>query len=132
MEQAAHELPPTAATGAATCPRHRDDNRKPASYTSRMITQPIEAASAPRTALPGFVVAVAILLAGLAVAFTLGRYPIGLADVFDVLMARLTGRAPTVSPAVESVILQVRGPRVLAAALIGAALAVAGTAFQGL
>ena len=32
----------------------------------------------------------------------------------------------------ENVILQVRGPRVLAAALVGAALAVAGTAFQGL
>ena len=29
-------------------------------------------------------------------------------------------------------ILQVRGPRVLAAVLVGAALAVAGTAFQGL
>ena len=36
------------------------------------------------------------------------------------------------TPAVESVILQVRGPRVLAAVLVGAALAVAGTAFQGL
>ena len=34
--------------------------------------------------------------------------------------------------AVENVILQVRGPRVLAALLVGAALAVAGTAFQGL
>ena len=34
--------------------------------------------------------------------------------------------------AVENVIWQVRGPRVLAAALVGAALAVAGTAFQGL
>jgi iron complex transport system permease protein len=37
-----------------------------------------------------------------------------------------------VPPAIESVVLQVRGPRVLSAALIGAALAVAGTAFQGL
>jgi iron complex transport system permease protein len=37
-----------------------------------------------------------------------------------------------VPPAVENVILQVRGPRVLAAALVGGALAVAGTAFQGL
>jgi iron complex transport system permease protein len=37
-----------------------------------------------------------------------------------------------VPAAVENVIWQVRGPRVLAAALIGAALAVAGTAFQGL
>src|SRR5690606_12195931 len=37
-----------------------------------------------------------------------------------------------VPAAAESVILHVRGPRVLAAAMVGAALAVAGTAFQGL
>ena len=35
-------------------------------------------------------------------------------------------------PAVENVILHIRGPRVIAAVLVGAALAVAGTAFQGL
>ena len=40
--------------------------------------------------------------------------------------------APDLPAAMENVILQVRGPRVIAAALIGAALAVAGTAFQGL
>ena len=49
------------------------------------------------------------------------------------VVARLTGRPTTASPAVENVvILQVRGPRVVAAVLVGAALAVAGTAFQGL
>src|SRR6516165_6496815 len=85
-----------------------------------------------RSALPGFAIALIILLAGLAVAFTLGRYPIGLGDVLDVLAAKLTGRAPSVPGAVENVILQVRGPRVIAALLVGAALAVAGTAFQGL
>jgi iron complex transport system permease protein len=37
-----------------------------------------------------------------------------------------------VSPAVEAVVLQIRGPRVVAAVLAGSALAVAGTAFQGL
>src|SRR6476646_4411485 len=85
-----------------------------------------------RSALPGFTIALIVLLAGLAFAFTLGRYPIGLADVIDVLASKLTGRAPSVPGAVENVILQVRGPRVIAAVLVGAALAVAGTAFQGL
>jgi len=85
-----------------------------------------------RSATPGFLIALVILFAGLALAFTVGRYPIGLGDVLDVLLAKLTGRASGVSPAVENVILQVRGPRVLAAVLVGAALAVAGTAFQGL
>ncbi len=48
------------------------------------------------------------------------------------LAAHLTGRPAAVPPAVENVVLLVRGPRVLAAVMVGAALAVAGTAFQGL
>src|SRR5712671_7318844 len=85
-----------------------------------------------RSALPGLGVALAILAAGLITAFTVGRYPVSLTELIDVLAAHLTGRPSSVSPAVENVILQVRGPRVLAAVLVGAALAVAGTAFQGL
>jgi iron complex transport system permease protein len=85
-----------------------------------------------RRALPGFTIALAVLVAGLLLAFMLGRYPISLGEIIDVLAARLTGSEPHVSAAVETVILNVRGPRVLAAALVGAALAIAGTAFQGL
>ena len=85
-----------------------------------------------RSALPGLAIATAVLIAGLLLAFTVGRYPVSLADLLNVLSAKLTGYRADVTPAVESVILQVRGPRVLAAALVGAALAVAGTAFQGL
>jgi len=85
-----------------------------------------------RSAIPGFAIASVILIASLALALTLGRYPLTLGDVIDVLGAKLTGRPAHVPSAVENVILQVRGPRVLAAALVGAALAVAGTAFQGL
>ena len=47
-------------------------------------------------------------------------------------MEQAQRRAVGVSPATEAVILQVRGPRVVAAFLVGAALAIAGTAFQGL
>ena len=85
-----------------------------------------------RPALPGLAIATAALVAGLLLAFTVGRYPVSLGELFNVLMAKVTGQAPETSAAVQSVILQVRGPRVLAAALVGAALAVAGTAFQGL
>src|ERR1700730_19326307 len=84
-----------------------------------------------RSALHGLTIALIVLRAGLGFAHALGRYPIGLADVIDVLASKLTGRAPSVPGAVENVILQVRGPRVIAAVLVGAALAVAGTAFQG-
>ena len=85
-----------------------------------------------RSALPGLAIAVLVLIAGLLLAFTVGRYPVSLGDLVTVLTAKLTGHAPQVPAAVQSVILQVRGPRVLAACMVGAALAVAGTAFQGL
>ena len=85
-----------------------------------------------RSALPGLAIATAVLIAGLLLAFTVGRYPVSLGDLLTVLLAKVTGQTADVPTAVQSVVLQVRGPRVLAAALVGAALAVAGTAFQGL
>jgi iron complex transport system permease protein len=85
-----------------------------------------------RSFLPGLIIALGVLVLGLVVAFTVGRYPVSLAELADVLLSRLTGRASTAPPAVENVVLLVRGPRVVAAVLVGAALAVAGTAFQGL
>lgn len=85
-----------------------------------------------RSSIPGFLISFAVLLAALLLAFTVGRYPINLGDLFGVIAGKLTGHAPNVPPAVENVIWQVRGPRVIAASLVGAALAVAGTAFQGL
>src|SRR4249919_2460997 len=82
--------------------------------------------------LPGLIIALGVLALGLVVAFTVGRYPVTLAELADVLLSRVTGRPSTAPAAVENVVLLVRGPRVLAAVMVGAALAVAGTAYQGL
>jgi iron complex transport system permease protein len=84
------------------------------------------------SALPGLTIALIVLAAGLVVAFTIGRYPVSLAELLDVLWSRALGRAPSAPAAVENVVLLVRGPRVVAALLVGSALAVAGAAFQGL
>ncbi len=72
------------------------------------------------------------LCAALALAFSLGRFPVAPGDVAAVLWARLSGGTASVEPVVETVVLSVRGPRVLAALLVGAALAASGAAFQGL
>src|SRR4029077_8507870 len=85
-----------------------------------------------RRFLPGLLIALGVLALGLLVAFTVGRYPVTLAELIEVLVSRLMGRAASVPRAVENVVLLVRGPRVVAAVLVGGALAVAGTAFQGL
>jgi iron complex transport system permease protein len=80
----------------------------------------------------GLLIAFAVLIAGLLLAVTVGRYPVSLGDLLHLVIAKLCGRTPDVPAAVQNVIWLVRGPRVLAAALVGAALSVAGTAFQGL
>jgi iron complex transport system permease protein len=85
-----------------------------------------------RSSVSGQIVALAVLISALLIAFAVGRYPISPGDVVSVIAAKLTGSTPDVPAAAVDVILHVRGPRVLAAVLIGAALAVAGTAFQGL
>jgi iron complex transport system permease protein len=85
-----------------------------------------------RSFAPGLLIALAVLIAALLLALTVGRYPAGLGDLLDFIAAELTGHAANSPPAAIEVLLHVRGPRVLAAVLVGAALAVAGTAFQGL
>jgi len=85
-----------------------------------------------RSAAPGFLIAFAVLVAGLLLAFMVGRYPVSFGDLVHVIGAKVGVGAAGVPPAVDNVIWQVRGPRVVAAALVGAALAIAGTAFQGL
>ena len=52
--------------------------------------------------------------------------------MFEIIAAKIFGYPSDLPAAAVNVILQVRGPRVLIAVLVGAALAVAGTAFQGL
>jgi iron complex transport system permease protein len=85
-----------------------------------------------RSPVLGQLAALAVLTVALVLAFAVGRYPVSLSDVLTVLAAKLTGGASDVPAAAADVILHIRGPRVFAAVLIGAALAVAGTAFQGL
>jgi iron complex transport system permease protein len=73
-----------------------------------------------------YALAALALLALTALAFAVGRYPVSPGEV----LAALAGQAA--DPTVNAVVLQVRGPRVLAALLVGAALAAAGTAYQGM
>jgi iron complex transport system permease protein len=73
-----------------------------------------------------YLVAGAALIALTLVAIAVGRYPVSLSDLVSLAMGQ------SVPANVETVVLQVRGPRVLAALLVGAALGAAGTAYQGM
>ncbi|MBE7249436.1 FecCD family ABC transporter permease [Methylobacterium sp. A49B] len=80
----------------------------------------------------------ATLLSGLAVlalallSLAVGKYPVGLEHLADVLGHRLLGLPARAPAAVETVVMQVRLPRVVAALVVGAALSAAGATYQGL
>ena len=61
-----------------------------------------------------------------------GRYPVPLPDVAALLSAKLLGLTSSVDPTAQTVVLQVRLPRVLGALVVGAGLAAAGATYQGL
>ena len=61
-----------------------------------------------------------------------GRYPVPLADVFSLLLAKALGLSSAVDATAQTVVLQVRLPRVLGALVVGAGLAAAGATYQGL
>lgn len=88
----------------------------------------------PRLIRPNFALLATICatLALIALAFTTGRYNISTADVITLLWSKLTGGAHSLPSATETVIWQLRAPRIFAAVLVGAALGAAGAAYQTL
>jgi iron complex transport system permease protein len=80
----------------------------------------------------GFLLACVLLVALVMVAFSVGRFPVSPTQLLALLWAKLQGVPSGLPASVETVVFRVRGPRVLSAIAIGATLAAAGTAYQGL
>ncbi len=76
--------------------------------------------------------AVAGLIGIITIAFSVGRYPVAFVDLLRVVWNWLGGAPHGLDPTIETVVLQIRGPRVIAALLVGASLAAAGAAYQNL
>jgi iron complex transport system permease protein len=75
----------------------------------------------------GLAVALALLIVAAAL---IGAYPLTLTDIAEALLRRLSGSPPRGQ--IDTVLFEVRLPRVLAAVIVGAALAAAGAAYQTL
>jgi iron complex transport system permease protein len=87
----------------------------------------------PSWAAAGLALGLASPLVAALLALTLGFYPISVADVARVVASAVVPSAADGVPEVARLlVLEVRLPRVLAALLIGAALAVTGVVFQGI
>jgi iron complex transport system permease protein len=72
------------------------------------------------------------LIALFVLALAVGRYPLGPGDVLRVLVAALGGPAHGLPAVTDTVVMEVRLPRVASAMLVGAALAAAGATYQGM
>ncbi|WP_069589777.1 FecCD family ABC transporter permease [Neomoorella thermoacetica] len=64
--------------------------------------------------------------------FPLGRYAISPGQLLTILAAKVFPIEPTWPATMETVVFQVRLPRIIAAMLVGASLATAGAAYQGM
>jgi len=76
--------------------------------------------------------ALALLIVLTLLAFSVGRFAISPDELVTVIWAKLSGGTHTQPASFDAVIFQIRGPRVLAAILIGAALSGAGAVYQNM
>ena len=72
------------------------------------------------------------LLFAIGISFLIGRYPVGPGMVLRMLLFRLFGVPGNWNKAELTVVLDIRLPRILAAMLVGSALAISGAAYQGI
>ncbi len=80
----------------------------------------------------GLVLGLVALLGLVLAALAIGKYPVAPNDLVVILGRRLLGLDIPVPPTAETVVMQVRLPRVAAALAVGASLAAAGATYQGL
>lgn len=74
----------------------------------------------------------ALLVVVVIISIAIGGEHISLANIIKIIAAEITGRVPDVPPEQRTIIADIRMPRVLMAIVVGAALAVAGAAYQAL
>ncbi len=124
----------------ATATKLKSNSGKSASFRFRKISE-----------VPAVTILLMILVGLFIISFVLGRYPVSPLDVIKVLLYQFTVLMYSITPdfakdAVsqvipiahtypdiwDTIVIGIRLPRILAAMLIGASLALAGTSFQGL
>ncbi len=76
-------------------------------------------------------IAAAALLAVFLLSFTLGRYGVPLGELVKILLGRIFPIAQTWTNEMETVVINIRLPRILLACMVGCCLSVSGAAYQG-
>ncbi len=71
------------------------------------------------------------LIAAIIISFMLGRYPVPPKELFGILLSKIFPIEPFWAERVETVLFNIRLPRILLACLVGCCLSTAGAAYQG-
>lgn len=81
-----------------------------------------------------YTVSTIVLILSILIGIAVGSVSVPVADIFPIIISKLIGLsiAAHVDPMYVDIVYQIRLPRVLLAGLVGASLAIAGAAFQGL
>ena len=74
----------------------------------------------------------AALLAAVVFSFSLGRYPISPAELFGIVCSKVFPIEPYWVPNMETILFNVRLPRILLSCMVGCSLSAAGAAYQGI
>jgi iron complex transport system permease protein len=73
-----------------------------------------------------------MLLSGIILAATLGKYPVSPLESLQIIGEFILGRASSASTMTQNVVLGLRVPRIFASVLVGAVLSISGAAYQGI
>ena len=92
----------------------------------------LAAAARPGRRLGGGWAITLLVGAGLGGTFLVGRYPVAPGTALSVLAGQVLPLHPVWPAQVETVVMKIRLPRILAAMLVGAALSASGAAYQGI
>ena len=79
-----------------------------------------------------YVVALIAALTMIPLAFAVGQFPISLADIASLIGSKIGVITTSPTPNADIVLFEIRGPRIAAAFMVGAALSAAGAVFQNL
>ncbi|KIL44034.1 ferric ion ABC transporter permease [Jeotgalibacillus alimentarius] len=80
----------------------------------------------------GYTFSILLLLTAFTLGVTVGSVQVPLTQMLNIFAGAITGNRESLDPMFSSIVLDIRFPRVVLAALVGASLAIAGASFQGL
>jgi iron complex transport system permease protein len=79
-----------------------------------------------------FMIAIIAALVMIPLAFAVGQFPISITEIVSLIWSKVFGTISHAAPNADIVLFEIRGPRIAAAFMVGAALAAAGATFQNL